>query len=50
MNDGHRLPETVACPPQTIAKAAGFEIPADRKFIIVENDGSAPSTTTRARS
>ena len=36
--EGHRLPATVACPPQTIAKAAGFEIPADRKFIIVEND------------
>ncbi|MEO8779696.1 MAG: aldehyde dehydrogenase family protein [Rhodanobacter sp.] len=36
--EGHRLPATVACPPQAIAKAAGFEIPADRKFIIVEND------------
>ena len=35
---GHRLPETVACPPQQIARAAGFEIPADRKFLIVEND------------
>jgi sulfoacetaldehyde dehydrogenase len=35
---GHRRPETVACPPQVITKAAGFEIPADRKFIIVEND------------
>lgn len=40
--DGHRLPSTVACPPQAIAKAAGFEIPADRKFIIVENDKIGP--------
>jgi sulfoacetaldehyde dehydrogenase len=39
---GHRLPQTVACPPQAIAKAAGFEIPADRKFIIVENDKIGP--------
>ena len=39
---GHRLPATVACPPQTIAKAAGFEIPVDRKFIIVENDRIGP--------
>ncbi len=36
--EGHRRPETVACPPQAIARAAGFEIPSDRKFIIVEND------------
>jgi sulfoacetaldehyde dehydrogenase len=35
---GHRLPETVACPPQQITRAAGFEIPADRKFLIVENN------------
>lgn len=40
--EGHRLPATVACPPQAIAKAAGFEIPADRKFIIVENDKIGP--------
>jgi sulfoacetaldehyde dehydrogenase len=36
---GHRLPDTVACPPQVIAKAAGFEIPADRKLIIVQGTG-----------
>jgi sulfoacetaldehyde dehydrogenase len=36
---GHRLPDTVACPPQVIARAAGFEIPADRKLIIVEGTG-----------
>ena len=35
---GHRLPDTVACPPQVIAQRAGLEIPADRKFLIVEND------------
>jgi sulfoacetaldehyde dehydrogenase len=35
---GHRLPNTVACAPQQIGRLAGVEIPADRKFIIVEND------------
>jgi len=40
---GHRRPETVACPPQAITRAAGFEIPADRKFLIVENDRIGPS-------
>jgi sulfoacetaldehyde dehydrogenase len=40
--DGHRLPETVACPPQAIARAAGFEISADRTFLIVENDRIGP--------
>ena len=39
---GHRLPQTVACPPQAITKAAGFEVPLDRKFIIVENDKIGP--------
>lgn len=32
---GHRLPNTVAISPQKLAEAAGFEIPADRKFIAV---------------
>jgi len=36
--EGHRLADTVACPPQVITERAGFKIPADRKFIIVEND------------
>jgi sulfoacetaldehyde dehydrogenase len=36
--DGHRLADTVACPPQTITERAGFPIAADRKFIIVESD------------
>jgi sulfoacetaldehyde dehydrogenase len=40
--EGHRLPATVACPPQVVAKAAGFEIPADRKFLIVESDQIGP--------
>src|SRR5580658_843414 len=39
---GHRLPDTVACPPQVIAERAGFSIPPDRKFLIVENDQIGP--------
>lgn len=37
--EGHRLADTVAIPPQKLAKAAGFTIPDDRKFIIVIGDG-----------
>ena len=37
--EGHRLADTVAIAPQKLAKAAGFEIPADRKFIAVIGDG-----------
>lgn len=33
----HRLPDTVALSPQDMAKAAGFEIPADRKFLIASH-------------
>ncbi|MEW9674112.1 aldehyde dehydrogenase family protein [Ammoniphilus sp. 3BR4] len=36
--EGHRLPDTVAVAPQKLAEAAGFAIPADRKFIIVRGD------------
>ena len=36
---GHRLPDTVAISPQKLAEAAGFEIPADRKFIMVTGGG-----------
>ena len=36
--EGHRTPNTVAIAPQTLAKIAGFDIPEDRKFIIVESD------------
>jgi sulfoacetaldehyde dehydrogenase len=34
----HRLADTVAIAPQKLAEAAGFSIPADRKFIIVHGD------------
>ena len=37
--EGHRLPNTVAIAPQQLARAAGFTIPDDRKFIIVRGDG-----------
>lgn len=37
--EGHRLADTVAIAPQKLAEAAGFEIPADRKFIVVKGDG-----------
>jgi sulfoacetaldehyde dehydrogenase len=37
--EGHRTPDTVAIAPQRLAEIAGFEIPADRKFIIVMGDG-----------
>lgn len=36
---GHRLPDTVAISPQKLAEKAGFEIPADRKFIAVTGGG-----------
>lgn len=36
--EGHRRVETVARAPQVIARVAGFEIPADRKFLIVQQD------------
>jgi sulfoacetaldehyde dehydrogenase len=35
----HRTPDTVAIAPQKLAAAAGFSIPADRKFIMVHGDG-----------
>ena len=38
-DERHRQPDTVAIAPQQLAKAAGFEIPADRKFIMVYGDG-----------
>jgi acyl-CoA reductase-like NAD-dependent aldehyde dehydrogenase len=37
--DGHRTSNTVAISPQQLAKAAGFSIPADRKFLFVYGDG-----------
>ena len=41
-SEGHRLADTVAVAPQQLAKAAGFEIPEDRKFIFVLGDGIGP--------
>lgn len=38
-DNGKRLTHTVALAPQKLASIAGFEIPADRKFIFVEGDG-----------
>ena len=37
--EGHRLPDTVAISPQQLAQAAGFEVPAEAKFIFVEGTG-----------
>ncbi|WP_162652522.1 aldehyde dehydrogenase family protein [Lentilitoribacter sp. Alg239-R112] len=36
---GNRTFPTIACRPQQTAKEAGFEIPDDRKFLMVENQG-----------
>jgi sulfoacetaldehyde dehydrogenase len=36
--EGHRLIDTIACDPQKIAERAGFTIPADRSFIIVQEE------------
>ncbi len=38
-DEGHRTASTVAIAPQVLAKIAGFDVPEDRKFIIVEGDG-----------
>lgn len=35
---GHRTMNTIACPAQRIGEIAGFSIPDDRKFIMVEQD------------
>jgi sulfoacetaldehyde dehydrogenase len=37
--EGHRLPTTVALSATQLAERAGFNIPSDRKFIIVRGDG-----------
>ena len=36
---GVRTIETVACPPQKLAKVSGFNIPKDARFLMVRNDG-----------
>ena len=38
-DEGHRIVNTVAVSPQKLARSAGFEIPEDRKFIMVVGDG-----------
>jgi len=37
--NGNRTFPTIACRPQQLAKVAGFNIPEDRKFLMVENQG-----------
>jgi sulfoacetaldehyde dehydrogenase len=37
--EGHRKGDTVALAPQKLCKIAGFEIPEDRKFVIVYGEG-----------
>ena len=42
-NGGHiPSPDVIAKPAATIAELAGFTIPADRTFLIVEEDGAGP--------
>jgi sulfoacetaldehyde dehydrogenase len=36
---GNRTFPTIACPPQQTAKVAGFSVPDDAKFLMVENQG-----------
>ena len=40
--EGRRTISTIACPPQKLAKEAGFEVPADSKFIIVKQREIGP--------
>jgi sulfoacetaldehyde dehydrogenase len=37
--DGHRTSDTIACPAAKIAEKAGFILPENKKFIIVEQSG-----------
>lgn len=37
--EGHRIVATVAVSPQALCQTAGFEIPADRKFVMVIGEG-----------
>ena len=39
MTKGTGSPDTVAVSPQALAQAAGFDIPSDSRFIVVEGDG-----------
>jgi len=38
-DEGHRRVETVAVSPQKLCREAGFEIPEDRKFVMVVGEG-----------
>ena len=38
-SDGNRTFPTIACRPQQTAEVAGFSIPEDRRFLMVENQG-----------
>ncbi len=38
-DEGHRIVDTVAVSPQKLCKAAGFDIPEDRKFVMVVGNG-----------
>jgi sulfoacetaldehyde dehydrogenase len=38
-SDGHRTSDTIACPAAKIASKAGFALPENKKFIIVEQSG-----------
>src|SRR5207249_4951998 len=37
-SEGHRTAETIARPASKVAELAGFDIPADKKFLIVQED------------
>ncbi len=37
-SEGHRTAETIARPASRVAEIAGFSIPADKKFLLVEED------------
>jgi sulfoacetaldehyde dehydrogenase len=39
---GHRLPDSVACSPQRIGELAGIDVPAAAKFVIVKADKIGP--------
>jgi len=41
---GHRKPDSVACSPQRLGALAGVDVPADRKFVMVENDRIGPDS------
>ena len=41
-DEGHRLPDTVAVSAQWLGELAGFTVPADRSFIVVEEQHIGP--------